>query len=324
LTHGRDSRGTYSRYDGALARDAVRSALAQRFGSEYVFSATQFDTYLHCPFQFFARYVLGLKRTEDVSDLDEDYALGGTLIHRALESWERRAASGELSIDPLEIVTQMHVELATGSIADPGLTAVLHGRCARVLRSYADQAEAYRSDDELGARVRAELELQFGKDDGPWLVLGEGESTVKLSGKIDRIDVVERDAVRAFRVIDYKTGAVPSRSDVDQLRKVQLPLYALAVERLGLVEADGGLADAGYWSLKENGYKAVLDAKSWAGRVEALEARMLELVTNLRSGVFVVDPAEANCERTCEFGMVCRIGQVRHVEKSLADERNPA
>jgi ATP-dependent helicase/nuclease subunit B len=45
-----------------------------------------------------------------------------------------------------------------------------------------------------------------------------------LKGRIDRLD---RGADDGYRLIDYKTGMVPTRQQVHRGEKIQLPFYAL-------------------------------------------------------------------------------------------------
>ena len=101
------------------------------------------------------------------------------------------------------------------------------------------------------------------------LEIGEGERTIRLRGRIDRIDVAETPEGSRFRVIDYKSGSVPSSTDVKHGEMLQLPLYAMAVERLLFQDGAAGLFDLGYWSLKKDGFKPIAFA-SWDEDQKAL------------------------------------------------------
>ena len=160
------------------------------------------------------------------------------------------------------------------------------------------------------------LELAFGEEgaEHPVLEIGQGERTIRLRGRIDRIDLAETPEGSRFRVIDYKSGTVPSSTDVKQGEMLQLPLYAMAVERLLFQDGATGLFDLGYWSLRKDGFKAISFA-SWDHDQEALVAHVLALVDELRRGVFVVQSRTPNCESFCDYRSVCRIAQVRRAEK---------
>src|SRR5207245_2377720 len=137
----------------------------------------------------------------------------------------------------------------------------------------------------------------------PCLVIGDGPSAVRLQGKIDRVDLIETPDGPRFRVIDYKTGSCPSGESVKNLVMVQLPLYALAVERLAMVDEGAAMHDLGYWALKDGGYKKV-KLGEWTVERSRLESKVLETAARLRSGLFVVQPSKPDCERTCDYAMV--------------------
>jgi ATP-dependent helicase/nuclease subunit B len=201
-------------------------------------------------------------------------------------------------------------ERSRRSELDVGLNEIERRRLERVVHRYARQHRAY---EELprGRPQPLRFEVAFGQpdeDSTPSLELGDG--AVRLQGMIDRIDLVHALEGTAFRVIDYKTGACPSKKSVHQALYLQLPLYALAVERLGLVDSGATLHDVGYWSVGTDGYKSI-ELKDWDQSRSRLEAFVLEVVEQLREGVFVIDPKKEDCTRSCDYRAVCRITQVR-------------
>ena len=137
---------------------------------------------------------------------------------------------------------------------------------------------------------------------------------VRLQGKIDRIDLVESSEGRGFRVIDYKSGTGPSTTDVSRSRLLQLPLYAMAVERIILAEQALTLRDVGYWALRKDGYKPIA-FEEWKAVQQALESYVAELVERLRRGIFVVDSQVEGCEGFCDYRAICRIRQARLAAK---------
>ena len=78
-------------------------------------------------------------------------------------------------------------------------------------------------------------------------------------GRIDRIDLFTYpDGSRSFRVIDYKSGACPTATDVKKGIYLQLPLYALAVESLLLSGQEAFALDVGYWGLNKQGFTVAM------------------------------------------------------------------
>jgi hypothetical protein len=104
---------------------------------------------------------------------------------------------------------------------------------------------------------------------------------------------------------------------VKQALYLQLPLYALAVERLVLARKQR-LYDVGYWSLGRDGFKPIRFLE-WDEDQDRLEGYVVALVDHLRHGIFVVDSRKDDCTSRCEFASVCRIGQIRGLNKRRDD-----
>ena len=309
----------FSSYDGRLT-DAGH-ALASRFGPSYPFSPSQLESFLTCPFQFFFKYVLKLKPVDDRDELDENFIARGDRIHKLLEDYERlKLAQGDAPIAVEEFMTQtlMMVDLTVDSESDPGLNEIERRRVQETFRRYVRQAHTYATLPKEPSSRPAHLEVAFGdeheENPHPCVVIGEGADAVRVQGKIDRVDVIVNNDGPSFRVIDYKTGTPPAKKDVTGLLMVQLPLYALAVEKLALAGESASPRDVGYWDLKDKGYSRI-DLKDWDALKTRLEAAVIEAVARLRSGLFVVDPRKDDCTRFCDYATACRIGQVRPVGK---------
>lgn len=311
----------FTRFDGLLTDPATPVALARRFGAGYTFSPSQLETYVECPFKFFLRYVVGVAPVDDRDDIDEDFAGRGERIHRALELLEQMYAQqgGErLELATMVIKTEMAVELSTASETDPGRQLIENERLGRTLKQYVGQASAYEQKHGRADPSASHQEVVFGETDRdgslPILEIGEGPGVVKVRGKIDRVDVVSTDDGLTFRVIDYKSGSSPGKADVTGAVALQLPLYAMAVERFLM---DGGavkLRDLGYWSLKTKGYDPV-KLPDWDELREKVVATVLEEVAALRAGRFVIEPLKDDCTRTCDYRVACRVAQVRGTGK---------
>lgn len=89
------------------------------------------------------------------------------------------------------------------------------------------------------------LEYSFGVGwEPPLIVSFEDGTELSFRGFIDRIDVNDDGN---YRVIDYKTASsLPSATDLKKGARLQLPLYAKAVEDA----LEGGeVVDGSYWSL---------------------------------------------------------------------------
>ncbi|HEU5115124.1 MAG TPA: PD-(D/E)XK nuclease family protein, partial [Isosphaeraceae bacterium] len=295
----------------------------------------------NCPFQFYLRHVLKLEPTEEPEELDEDYTARGQLIHAALEKMHlalHRSNQPDVPLTRLvhevvELFVERELEgwLPPASDVDEGLRAIESERLRRTGRRYARQFEEYQKKLGQGATCQ-QCEVEFGRPnaDFPALRLGNENDGLGLQGMIDRIDTVEVDGSTLFRVIDYKTGSCPGRGELNAGLALQLPLYALAVERLILADVGAEPFDVGYWGLRDKGFRPIDQRikirskgtsvdENWAQNLQAAETFVVELVKRLRAAEFPVAPRKDQCTRTCEYKNVCRIGQVRVLKKTWVD-----
>lgn len=310
-------------HDGHLEDPRAVAAILTRFGPDYTFSPSQLESFLFCPFQFFLRYVLKLEPVDERDELEEDYTERGSRVHRVLEQLERMLAQepGErLERAEAVILGEMESIRDRGSEIDSGLDEIERRRLVRTVRRYVRQYEAYQAASGEARPVPHLFEVVFGLEEDdpqsyPGLTLGDGHATVRLQGKIDRIDLVSGAERSAFRVIDYKTGSCPSKKDVKEAIYLQLPLYALAVERVVLRPQEAVLHDVGYWGLASSGFKPI-PLKNWECDRQALEEYVTAVVAQLRQGVFVVDSCKDDCTARCEYSSVCRVQQVRAAGKA--------
>ena len=274
--------------------------------------------------------MLRLDPVDDRPELRDDHAARGDRLHRHLEEIHAAIASEELAeAEDLRERVSAYVRtllddpdaddlLATPDVAS-ALRALEEINLQRTLGKYAREFAAYH-DGPGASAVPTHFEWSFGLDPdrpdaepaAPPLDLGEPGESVRLRGKVDRIDLLDG----GFRVIDYKTGYAPTRNDVvKDLRAVQLPLYALAVERL-LVGEDVASCDFGYWTLGRDGYKPIdLKKESWPEFRDRMVDEVVRLVGHLRRGAFPVEPKRDHCRRFCDYRSACRIGQVRNADK---------
>jgi len=309
-------RGTpFSEFEGVLSDPTAIAHVKSELKAAIGYSPSQIETYIACPFHFFSRFVLKIKAQEERDELDEDFTRRGSVIHDILEEFEgliRDGGSKNIEdLVPAAIDKVLGKELEQASDLEVGMRTMERRRTERIMAFYLAQREDY--ENQGGPRPVPHLfEAGFGSDDAryPMLEIGSGDRVVKLRGKIDRIDLMETPAGRFFRVIDYKTGSVPSLAEVKRGQMLQLLLYAMAVENVILGDDAARPAGVGYWGLKKDGYKEIAFS-DWQQVKEELEAHVLRVVDRIRDGVFAVDSRKPGCESYCDYRSICRIRQVR-------------
>jgi hypothetical protein len=152
-----------------------------------------------------------------------------------------------------------------------------------------------------------------------------------MSGRIDRIDLSAVGDAVVFNLIDYKTGSLTQFSADSAARglTLQLPLYAMAVEELGLAGRPARGWQAGYWYLAGSGFRTSQALQmhqrsggrlepdpAWPPLCEAVVQIVFALVEGLARGEFPVYNPDLECTSLCPFRTVCRINQIRSLEKT--------
>lgn len=174
------------------------------------FSVTAVETLIANPYRIYAERILGLRPLDPLAPLP-DAAERGTLVHDALSRFaeETRGAIGEES---LQVLLRCGREAFAPFLDDPRIASFWWPRFERLARWFI--AEEIIRQDEV-------VERHHERDARASLSIG-GEDYV-LTARADRID---RLADGSLRVIDYKTGALPTQKDVASGARPQLPLEA--------------------------------------------------------------------------------------------------
>ena len=139
-----------------------------------------------------------------------------------------------------------------------------------------------------------------------------GEQAARISGRIDRVDTGVVAGHSVFNVLDYKTGGpiTLTPESITAGLTLQPPLYALAVMELLMVDRNLYPWQAGYWYIREGGFRprqALRMYRNDEGRIElepaweALRATLgdtvVMLVHAIRRGRFPVSSRRRTLHR---------------------------
>jgi ATP-dependent helicase/DNAse subunit B len=337
-------------YDGWLQDPAVLGELREQFGPEKVFSPTALEDYVACPFRFLLKHVLGLQPLEEPRE-EIEATRRGAAFHRALSRLHLHLQEAGVH-EPAEIVDaslQQRLDEAVQEYAEragsPASKVLWHLEGQRLKR----QAVRYRPHWQkfvepwkpLAVRPRPHFfETGFGmpstngEETVAALVIRVDGEEVRLRGRIDRVDIVELEDGIGFWVIDYKTGRSGhyTGKDLKQFARLQLTLYALAVERVLLAGQNARPLGLAYWLVTDTGAKVVLppnpkqptswhlEPRQWQAVRTELEKWVATLVRHIRQGVFPLKPRFDNCTELCDYSQICRINQARAVAKTWSLE----
>ena len=198
-------------------------------------SVTEIETWLRDPYAIYAKHVLKL-RPLDPLDVPIGPRERGTALHKALEIFIRdvKGESPPNALDQLiavadDVFTQAGIPRAALALWRPRFLAAARGFIAF-------------ERERRAAIATSHLEIKG--------TLPIGAFT--LSGIADRIDLLTNgDAA----ILDYKTGAAPSKKQVENLLSPQLPLEAAIL-------AGGGFGEIGSRATQDLIYLSLSSEKS--------------------------------------------------------------
>lgn len=274
-------------------------------GPDRTWSVSALETYLACPFKFFAQHVLRLEEEPDDEEV-MDPRRQGQFVHEVFETFFREwSAAGRREITPvhLDAAREMFAAVVDRAleklpVGEAGLerTRLLGSSAAAGLGDAVFRMEAERPI----AVVERLLEHML---TGSFRIATErGDRVVQLKGKADRLDLL---ADGTFRLIDYKLGWAPDRG-----RALQLPIYGICAEQK--LAAERGRM----WTLGEAVYLAFKGPKrvvplfgNAASRSEVLakaQQRLADTMDAIAAGQFPPRPVDVFMCDTCSFAAVCR------------------
>ena len=268
-------------------------------------SVSALETYLGCPFRFFAQHILRLEEEPDDEEV-MDPRRQGLFVHEVFEKFfETWQAQGRGAITPenlgdardlFGVVVDRQLDRLSSAEAGLERTRLLGSPAAAGLGEAVLRMEAERPV----AVVERLLEHSL---TGPLTIQTEsGTRVVELKGKADRVDLL---ADGTFRVIDYKLGWPPNRA-----RALQLPIYSLCVEQqlAGRAGRSWTLGEAVYLAFK--GPRRVVPLFTTAAeRADVLsraQVRLADTIDKIERGDFPPTPDDVYRCETCSFSAVCR------------------
>lgn len=220
---------------GRLSPAAVRTL----YGTQVQMSASRMDRMKSCHFGYFMEYGLRAKERKAAGFQAPEI---GTFIHYLLENVLRavrdRGGFDSVTQPELDALVQRYIREYADTRIDRYseksarfryLFERLQKTACAIVNNVAD--EMRRSDFKL-----MEFELSFGgrEADLPAVSVEREDISLRLVGKVDRVDGWVKDGKLYLRVVDYKTGRKSfSLSDVQYGLGIQMLLYLFALEREG-------------------------------------------------------------------------------------------
>jgi len=253
-------------------------------------SPTSIETFLQCPFQFFAQRTLKLRKRPDKPRDRLNALVQGSILHRAL--------------------------------AEGNLDRVFEEECLKnnIPRTYRTEAvrlelqrhfEAFQSNENWPLTWPSQTEQKFDIALTPEL---------SIRGRIDRLDIgPDNQAI----VIDYKYSAAAKIRERIEGDPVQGGLYLSAAERYFKLKPAGmfycGLRQSVSWEgwhANIPGLKLGESRASLHELIESAEKTAIEVFESILAGNKEVRPKDREKCRYCDFNAVCRIESITKVSRA--------
>ncbi len=195
------------------------------------FSVSSVELWMRDPYAFYARYILNLKKLQELERKFQNVPRG-TFLHRTLEQFLKNYPSEDiLKVGEKNLRPWMH---------DPFVGVVWIRRLKKILHWF----ESY------DASLRPTIKRSHLETDGRYdFAIGHRDYT--LTAQADRIDEFKDGTVS---IIDYKSGQIPTLTDMKNGLSPQLPLEAAILAQGGYPGIGAqALTSLQFWRLNGNG-----------------------------------------------------------------------
>ena len=192
-------------------------------------SVSQLETYATCPYRFFLRYGLKLKETKE---FEVDSRDTGNVNHYVLDEFAKKLKADNLSWKDFtdEYAKKTITELIDKAAESYGSKIFVdnarnHQSIYRLKKALISCVLTVRYQIKKGSFEPKEFEASF-KSENDLPKRGEKKRKLKLVGRIDRVDIAEKDGKAYVRIVDFKSSA--KNLDPALLYEgdqIQLPMY---------------------------------------------------------------------------------------------------
>lgn len=268
-------------------------------------SPSSIESFLSCPFIFFARQSVGLKVYPELN-LEQDPRDRGQIIHQIFEKALRQDPR---SFD--EIVDSAVEDLKL--VLDASLWPVMKKKYVQLLTRFMEFEKKWKQEFSQTQKHHLEVKWQ-----GRFL-------DIPISGQIDRVDQSQRGELI---VLDYKNSKSRLKGAHQWLanNNVQMLFYIWALQQNWIQDLQGEVVAALYYVVKDfdrtiglesndrrEGFyqpsskkKQRLGSEQWAQLMKDFETFLSETLNKMKEGVYSPIPFDEESCVSCDWRKVCR------------------
>ncbi|MGQ9520457.1 MAG: PD-(D/E)XK nuclease family protein [Candidatus Fervidibacter sp.] len=304
------------KWDGKMLKIDIQSLLKR--WEEQGLWLTALEDYGHCPYRFFAKHILNLKRPQEVT-YTVDPATLGELWHRIIAKFLKLVIqSGEFP--PEEAFRQIAGEVLKNFAQEkkiPQQVKELLRAQIEVVLPLIWKAEKLQAENWTPTMVEREFKV-------PATAFGDLPEELTGLNLVMRIDRIDKNKGDEYRVADYKTGSTPSQKDIENGTALQLPLYAFAFQqefkiislalflKLLSFTGNGDYNTACRLAVRVKSKRSLPLQKA----ISIAKEHALRYLVQIAQANFTVSPFEfdSSCRR-CDFKPLCRHQRLRLKER---------
>lgn len=295
-----------------------------------IYSITEIQSYLKCPYQYYYDKVIKAPRPEDEDSLELQNNQKGSLLHSIfeeliknhLDEYKKQIFQEKLDHsfkDLVQNVIKNKIESIDLQNKQQDITTQFYADRVykTVLQFILKEQDWHNNEKKQSLPNKAEWKIQD-RNGNPYYVLKNKNQTYKINGRVDRIDIHEQ--TNHFSIIDYKSGTAPGNSNILRGEDIQIPFYIMAVEELLLpsYQPSAGL----YISLKElktsglffketcdegliRNKKKNFDRQAWLEFKDQTKQTILSTIKKIQEGLFEPNPLEQSHCQFCHLRETC-------------------
>ena len=188
-------------------------------------SVSSVEQWRRDPYGLYARRILGLEALDPL-EAELGAADRGNALHDALDEFLKAHPSGVLPPDAVREFEELGEKHLADLLTAPAERAFWWPRFQRLARWFVDAENARRA---AGTRLLA-------SESKAAMTVGPAAHPLRIEARADRVDELERGT---WEIIDYKTGRVPTKDELEALFAPQLLLEAAMAERGGFEKIEG-------------------------------------------------------------------------------------
>jgi len=304
-------------YSGLLGPEAA--ALLRK--EEAPFSVTALERYGVCPFDYFCERELKLLPLEEVEDEVEVRDLG-SLYHRILQRFyaghvqETGTGITENNLEQARknlhriVEEELNRAEAKGVPGHRQIWKIRKEEVHRTLDRFLNQEmEEHRKTGEVPSHFEVCFGMRPFSQSDPLsaadpLTIDSDTGSVRILGKVDRIDLSAAGSRPIFSIVDYKSGnKAPNRADIERGVSLQLPVYAAWARTIFSNQRE--MQSGSFYLLRSGEKKIQIQADdALDGLMEASMRHIREYAGAIRQGRFPLNPKK--CEDFCDYRHICR------------------